>query len=92
MEIHLILRDEITYIGGLKMNLNIEGQVTLSTKDYHRLLDMAEKGMKYEQTMQKITNTLDQIKSDLERPLYNGYNAHSDLGRMLERMKEEGIC
>jgi cell fate (sporulation/competence/biofilm development) regulator YmcA (YheA/YmcA/DUF963 family) len=69
-------------------NLNIEGTVTLSTKDYHRLLDLAEKGLSNEHTIKITINTLDTIKSNLERSLYDKYNARSDIEKTIKEIEK----
>lgn len=70
------------------MNLNIEGTVTLSTKDYHRLLDLAEKGLSNEHTIKITINTLDTIHHNLERQLYDKYNARSDIGKTIRELEK----
>jgi len=70
------------------MNLNIEGTVTLSTKDYHRLLDLAEKGLNSEHTIKITINTLDTIHHNLERQLYDKYNARSDIGKTIKELEK----
>ena len=87
------------------MNLNIEGTVTLSTKDYHRLLDLAGKGelfnilaaeleetnnklMSFEHTLKITINTLDTIHHNLERQLYDKYNARSDIGKTIRELEK----
>ena len=70
------------------MNLNIEGKVTLSTKDYHRLLDLAEKGLSNEHTIKITINTLETIHHNLERQLYDKYNARSDIGKTIKELEK----
>lgn len=70
------------------MNLKIEGTVTIPIRDYHRLLDLAEKGVNNIEVMQTTINTLDTIKSNLERSLYGKSNAWSDIGRTIEEMEK----